>query len=205
MPVHKFKKTYLTDLSWILEGDLPQNILPSKKLMDILWDDHPKERPIIKVHGKEIACPRWNKSYLKDYSSSGHPHKYYLLLMGWANKNIRPACKTENEFNQILVNWYENGTNYIGAHSDDETQLHKHSPIVTISLGATRTFRIRPKRRGILPKEDEWLRKDFEIRNGSILVMGGNAQSQFTHEIVKIDKGMNVGKRISVTFRQFKE
>ena len=40
----------------------------------------------------------------------------------------------------LLINWYMNGDDYISMHSDDEKQLVNNSPIVSISLGDTRTF-----------------------------------------------------------------
>ena len=45
--------------------------------------------------------------------------------------------------NGVLVNWYQDGEHYIGWHSDDVSQLDQDAPIYTISLGATRTFKIR--------------------------------------------------------------
>lgn len=42
--------------------------------------------------------------------------------------------------------------------------------------------------------------------DGTFLVMGGTFQKEFTHEVPKINgvKGENIGKRINITFRQFK-
>ena len=48
------------------------------------------------------------------------------------------------EFNGILVNYYENGNETIGAHSDDERNLDSVG-VVSVSYGATRKFRIRHK------------------------------------------------------------
>lgn len=202
----KFRKENLTDKSWVRSGKIPKILVPSENLMKRLWNLHPDKKPIVRIHGKNLTCPRWNESYLNSYAFSGqialvnpNPDKYFVTLLWWIN---RQDPDNEHKFNQILVNWYENGNDYIGAHSDDEKQLIQGSEVVTISLGATRTFRIRPKHRGIV----EWLKKDFEVKSGDVLIMGGSIQSQFTHEIVKIngEKGRNVGRRISVTLRKFK-
>lgn len=90
-----------------------------------------------------------------------------------------------------------NGLHYIGTHRDDEKQLIKGSPIVTISLGEERKFRIRENSIKIV--------KDVMTKNGIVLVMGGNFQKDFKHEIVKInvEKGKKVNLRISITLRQF--
>ena len=47
----------------------------------------------------------------------------------------------------MLLNWYDAAQrHYIGAHRDSTVGLVSGAPIVTISLGATRTFRLRPMR-----------------------------------------------------------
>jgi alkylated DNA repair dioxygenase AlkB len=125
------------------------------------------------------------------------------------SKMETPAVESENTaaaaagiplFNSSLINWYMDGTHYIGTHADDERQLVPLSPIFTASLGATRLFRIRQK-------EDGKIVKDLYVKNGDILVMGGAMQKHFKHEIVKLSeaKGKLLGPRISLTFRQFVE
>jgi alkylated DNA repair dioxygenase AlkB len=103
------------------------------------------------------------------------------------------------KFNQMFVNWYKDGNHYIGKHSDDEKQLRKDSPIVSVSLGATRKFRIR--------KKGEKGFRDILLPHGTVIVMGGKFQKEFTHEVPKIigEKGKKVGPRINITFRQFVE
>ncbi len=94
--------------------------------------------------------PRWQQAYGKSYQFSGnvsvalpiteHIQKY----IDWANTNELNNCR-KGGFNGALINWYENGEHYIGWHSDSEAQLVKNEPIYTISLGATRTFKIKGK------------------------------------------------------------
>lgn len=71
------------------------------------------------------------------------------------------------------------------------------SPILSLSFGATRKFRIRDKNDKII--------KDIDLHDSDIIVMCGNMQKEFKHEIVKVsgEKGAKVGKRINITFRQF--
>ena len=47
--------------------------------------------------------------------------------------------------NFVLVNYYKDGDHSIGWHSDDERDLEKDQPIVSISLGVTREFRLMSK------------------------------------------------------------
>jgi alkylated DNA repair dioxygenase AlkB len=109
------------------------------------------------------------------------------------------------------------GTHSSGKHSDNEKQLRTNSPIISISLGATRIFRIR--RKGF--PEDGKIVKDLSVVNNTIVIMGGTMQKTHTHEITKIgvfyiaghhmhmsrftggQKGLRVGRRINITLRQF--
>jgi alkylated DNA repair dioxygenase AlkB len=99
------------------------------------------------------------------------------------------------EFNGILLNYYEDGNNTIGAHSDEERNLDKVG-VVSISFGATRTFRIRNKK----TKE---IVKDIPMIQGELLHMGGDFQKEFTHEI-PTEKSVKKG-RYSFTFRKHLE
>lgn len=96
-----------------------------------------------------------------------------------------------SDFNGILINRYNSGSEYIGPHSDDEKNLDK-TGVVSISYGSDRIFRIREKK-------TKKLFKDIEISNCDIIHMGGDFQKEFTHEIPKTKK--NVGLRYSFTFR----
>lgn len=179
--------------SWLDKTVLPKEL---EKDFKTVWNLHPEERGKVHVFG-EKTIPRYQQAYLNDYTFSGVNSQALPLpnilqdYLDWVNTLY------ETNFNQVLVNWYENGLHFIGSHRDDERQLVRNSPIVTISLGAERTFRIRDN--------DKKIVKDIVTKDGIVLVMGGTFQKDFKHEIVKINgkKGESVGPRISLTFRQF--
>jgi len=182
--------------SWIDEFTLPEKL--DNVDFKSLWDVHPKEYGLVKIYGKEIQTPRWQQTYGLDYKFSGVDHKalpipeVFQPFYDWAiNTDYGP-------FNQMLVNWYQDGSHYIGKHSDDERQLVKGAPILSVSLGATRKFRIRKKK-------TNKIFTDILMPDGTVLVMGGNFQKEFTHEVPKIGgkKGKKVGPRINITFRCF--
>ena len=105
--------------------------------------------------------------------------------------------KVNNElgtkFNGILFNRYENGEKYIGKHGDDEKGLDKGKNMVAaLSCGAVRNFRIRDK---ITDK----IKIDIPTTSCMLLVMEGQFQKEFTHEI-PIQKKIKE-ERISLTFR----
>jgi alkylated DNA repair dioxygenase AlkB len=190
-------RTELTQDSWLDDLKLPQTLT---SYFNILWNMHPVEYGKVKIYGKVLNTPRWQQTYGHEYKFSGINHEAlpipeeFYPYMTWVNS------LDYGEYNQMLVNWYENGLHYIGKHSDDENNMEKGSPIISISLGATRKFRLRKK-------SEKGIFKDISMTDGLVLVMGGAFQTELTHEVPKIigEKGNNVGKRINITFRQFKK
>jgi alkylated DNA repair dioxygenase AlkB len=100
--------------------------------------------------------------------------------------------KFKSDFNGILVNKYNDGNDYIGAHSDDETNLDNIG-VISISYGAIRKFRIRDK-------TTRKIVKDIPTNPFQIMHMAGKFQKEFIHEI-PIEKKVK-GERYSFTFRK---
>lgn len=48
-------------------------------------------------------------------------------------------------FNSLLLNRYRDGRDAMGWHADDEPELDPAAPIASLSLGAPRDFRLRPR------------------------------------------------------------
>lgn len=180
---------------------LPNNLLELYNLNSNLFNDlvmcKPKEHGKVMMYGKIIDVPRYQQSYINNYNFSGINHSA-IKEIPIPLQPIYDYISTINKFNQILINWYQNGHHYIGAHSDDETQLIKNSTIISISLGETRTFRIRDKK-------TKKIVLDIQLEHGTIIIMN-DMQKKFTHEITKVNgkKGQNLKERINITFRQFK-
>lgn len=179
-----FHKEELSKNSYLLFATLPEEIKPN---FEELWNSKPKEKGKVRIRGMWIETPRWHASYLNKYQFSGQTPgnkdtkapKNVLTIFDYVNKH------SDYNYNQILVNWYLNGSHYIGVHSDDERQLAKDSNIFSVSLGATRKFRIRDK-------STNKIVKDFELKDGSVVIMCGKMQKEYKHEIVKIqgNKGL---------------
>ena len=186
---------HISSQSFLVQGRLPESFL-SPAMFNSLWALRPEEAHKIAIYGKEVAVPRRQQSFLQDYTFSGATAKGTSEVPETLQQ-MQTHLSQKTAFNQILVNWYENGHDYIGSHADDEPQLATGAPIASVSLGATRTFRIRDKHRKII--------KDIDLRHGDVLWMCGEFQKEFKHEIVKVAgaKGLRVKKRINVTFRVF--
>ncbi|KAK3261337.1 hypothetical protein CYMTET_29752 [Cymbomonas tetramitiformis] len=103
--------------------------------------------------------------------------------------------------NAVFANWYETGREYVSAHSDNKTDLAKGSCIISVSLNATRTFRVKKKPKCTVPCTAD--KVDFRLGDGDVFVMGGAFQSEFLHEVPKESKIVGDQRRINFTIRSF--
>lgn len=196
----KTKLFKLDNECWIEQGYLP-TALTTMYNFDDLWRLHPEEYGLVSYMGKMVRTPRWQQTYLKNYFFTGFDHKALPLpeqfqpFLNWANTIASESIS----FNQVLINFYENGKHYIGRHSDDERQLVKFSPVLSVSLGQERIFRVRDK----ITKK---IVMDIPMPSDTYLMMCGKMQKKYLHEVPKVSgkKGDEMGKRINITFRVFK-
>ncbi|KAJ9476979.1 Fe2OG dioxygenase domain-containing protein [Pseudozyma hubeiensis] len=167
-------------------------------------------RPKLKVYGREITQSREIAAYATapglHLKYSGHPVELHSpfppLLNHIASLLSSDDCLGEGvKFNHCMLNRYDDGSVYIGKHSDNI----ENKVIVTVSLGADRSWIMQRKtprnkagKQGV--KEEEVVKKRWTLAGGSLLVMQGQTQKFYTHEIPKELKVK--GPRISITFRQ---
>lgn len=161
-----------------------------------LWNLHPQSFQTMPqpFTGRSIPLPRWQQAFGFDYRFSGTINsalpvpeilKPFLL---WAHDAI------DKRLNGLLLNWYDAARqHYIGPHSDSTIGLVSETPIVTISLGASRIFRLRPRRgKGF---------KDFPAAHGMVLILPWNTNLNTKHEVPH--RKDSEGQRISITIRAF--
>jgi DNA oxidative demethylase len=152
-------------------------------------------RPEIIVFGKKANQNR-SVGFFSDtsigYKYSGQIMKSKPLTPYIKNLLVEINQKFNSDFNGILVNRYTDGTDYIGAHSDDESGLGNNG-VVAISYGATRKFRIRDKK-------TKTIMQDFPTVSNGIIHMTSQFNKEFTHEIPIEKKVKEV--RYSFTFRK---
>jgi len=111
-------------------------------------------------------------------------------------KELQTLVETHTglHFDFVLLNFYRDGNDKVGWHSDDES-IMDCSNIVSISLGAERPFKFRDKE----TKKLVW--KEV-LKNGSMVWMKKGCQENLEHEVPKC---MKVNEpRINLTFRKFK-
>lgn len=151
------------------------------------------QQPELTVYGKNHPIPRrqvWMGDQDAHYGYAGRdfqPMPWHPLLQDWA---AQLSVFLRQPFNSVLANWYRQGQDKMGWHSDDEPEL---GPIIAmISLGACRELAFR-RRQG-------QARFTVSLPAGSLLVMGPGLQQQWQHSL-PARQGITTG-RISLTFRQ---
>ncbi|KAF1333557.1 hypothetical protein FI667_g2563, partial [Globisporangium splendens] len=139
---HPYEIIYLNDSgsSWIIHAKRFATV----ESFDACWALHPAAKRSILIWGRPVALPRFVENYGVDYKFSGS------LFRGQEMPEVmRPAIERlqslvvdkagETMLNNCSTNWYETGENYIGPHCDNERELYATSPVLTLSLGATRS------------------------------------------------------------------
>ena len=95
-------------------------------------------------------------------------------------------------FNSVLANLYRDGSDSMGWHSDDEPELGARPVIASLSLGATRKFVFKHRRK-------DANKLALALTSGSLLLMQGDTQANYRHALPKTAKA--VAERINLTFR----
>lgn len=150
-------------------------------------------RPTLKVYGKEITQSREIAAYATapglHLKYSGHPVELHApfppLLNHIASLLSSDDCLgSEVRFNHCMLNRYDDGSIYIGRHSDNI----ENKVIVTVSLGADRSWimeRKSPRSKKSEENPQDKVKKRWMLAGGSLLVMQGQTQKYYTHEIPK--------------------
>ncbi|HSR81908.1 MAG TPA: alpha-ketoglutarate-dependent dioxygenase AlkB [Hyphomicrobiaceae bacterium] len=178
----------------IWAGRLPPDLCWCSAQFDVFWALHPDKFHEVRMFGRLVAVPRWSEAYGQDYRYSGTLHRASPVPDALAPLLAWSKIELDERLNGVLVNWYDGSLGHkIGAHRDDEKELVAGAPIITISFGETRTFRLR-----------RWKgrdRHDIEVADNSVLVIPYATNIDFTHEVPASKQ--RTGRRISVTLRAF--
>lgn len=177
----------------VYSGRLPKELFAQSDLFDQLWLLRPQQPQFIQMVGKRTEIPRRQLAVGADYAFSNQVSQAIqtppLLkpFLEWARRDINPRM------NGMLLNFYNGPDEYIGRHNDAHSVLFHGSPIVTITLGEARTFRMRPNRgKGFI---------DVPLPVGSFVVIPYHTNLNWKHEVPKSKKYK--GRRISITIRAF--
>jgi len=147
------------------------------------------------LYGKIVKFPRltaWYGDRPYTYSGITHTPENWTDVLLEIRNEIEPLARTS--FNTVLLNLYRSGKDSISWHADAEKELGENPIIASVSLGATRKFQLR--------HEETKEKIELELSHGSLLIMRGELQHFWQHQVPKTKK--KVGQRINLTFRMIK-
>jgi alkylated DNA repair dioxygenase AlkB len=177
------------ELSFLKQLDLPvgNDEVLARLIAETAWRSE-----VITLWGRQYPQPRltaWHGE--KAYSYSGL--KLEPLPFSPLQLLIKGAVEAASgrRFNSVLLNYYRDGRDSMGMHSDNEPELGPEPAIASVSFGAPRTFVLQHKRtkQGLKVVLDD----------GSLLFMGGKLQQNWLHGINK--SAVQLGPRVNLTFR----
>ena len=152
----------------------------------------------IKVFGKTYLQPRLTALYANNSNSYTYSNiTMYPLMFTDDLLEIKSAIENEigTTFTSCLANLYRNGQDSNGWHADNEKELGKQPIIASITFGAERIFHFKHKK-------DNTLKTKILLNHGSLLVMKGDTQNNWLHQLPKTKK--RIAERINLTFRIIK-
>ncbi len=157
---------------------------------EVVW-----RQPRIRLFGRDVKSPRlaaWHGDPDAVYTYSGLRNE----PLPWTEPLVAVRRRVEvaagARFNSVLLNFYRDGDDAMGWHSDDEPTLHPEAPIASLSLGCERRFSLKHRR---LKNS----RLDLHLGHGSLLIMRAPMQRDWRHALPRA-RGVHDG-RINLTFR----
>lgn len=161
--------------------------------LELVRDAIPWVQGSFRMFGREVLHPRltaWMGEAAYTYSRRRHDPAPTPEVVEAIRHALEPV--TGARFNSVLGNLYRDGRDSVAWHADDERELGPEPTIASLSLGASRTFLIKPRRAcGEVSA--------LELRHGDLLVMSGRSQADYLHSVPKVPG--KVGPRVNLTFR----
>lgn len=142
--------------------------------------------------GRIVQLPRLTANYgERSYDYSGlvftpQPWTEFLSKLKIVAEEL-----SQHTFNALVLQYYRDGNDRVGWHTDDSPDVGRNPTIVSISFGETRGFWLRNH-------EDFEKRLKLNLNSGDILIMQGDLQHTHSH---KVPKEKDKGARINLTFR----
>ena len=145
-----------------------------------------------RIFGRDMPIPRmtaWFGDGAYSYSGILHPPAPFPAIIERLRE--RAEALSGYSFNAALANLYRDGRDSVGWHSDNEAGLGSCPTIASLSLGGERRFQFRHRK----TKQTITL----ELRIGHWLIMGGETQRFWLHQVPKTAAA--VAPRVNISFR----
>jgi alkylated DNA repair dioxygenase AlkB len=158
----------------------------------------PWQQPLVQIYGQQLPVPRlvaWYGDSEARYRYSGLTHQPLPWTPLLAKIRTQVAAAVGQPLNGVLINYYRDGQDSMGWHSDDEAELGTNPLIASLNLGGTRRFDLRRKGQGRIEHS-------LLLQHGSLLVMRGPTQHHWQHQVAKTRSPC--APRLNLTFRLIK-
>lgn len=164
----------------------------------LLTEQTPWQQPQVRIFGRHVAVPRlvaWYGDAEASYRYSGLTHQPlpWTPLLAQIRAQVEQAAG--QSLNGVLLNYYRDGQDSMGWHSDDEAELGVNPLIASLNLGGTRRFDLRRK-------GQNRIEHSLDLQHGSLLVMRGATQHHWQHQVAKTRAFC--APRLNLTFRLIK-
>ena len=177
---------------------LQQNGHCTGALLDELIRSSGWQQPTLTLYGRRHPVPRLT-SWMGDpgcsYRYSGIEHRPQPF------SGVADRLRLElNEalggplFNSLLLNLYRHGHDRMGWHADDEPELDAAAPIASLSLGASRDLRFRPR-----PGTSSQSPLTVSLEDGDLLLMEPPSQRHWQHALPSRTRVLR--QRLNLTYR----
>lgn len=160
-----------------------------------LLDDTSWQQPQVRLYGRFCPVPRllaWYGDAEARYRYSGQTHQPLPWTPLLQTIRTRVVEAVGQPLNGVLLNYYRDGQDSMGWHSDDEAELGREPLVASLSLGGTRRFDLRRK-------GQSRIEHSLALNHGSLLVMRGPTQHYWQHQVAKTRS--LCAPRLNLTFR----
>ncbi len=152
-----------------------------------------------RYHKSYMRTPVYNKELCKNnaYMFSGHNSDNNQELPAIFQPFLKFINdKYNTDYNQVTINWFKSGSDYIPIHKDYRNGIDEKCDIIIISLGDSRTFRVKKINNNNIKSN-----VDYNVKNGDIVKI----DTHCLHGVPQIPDNDCQAKhsRISISFRRY--
>jgi len=177
-------------------------------LLAQLQQEVPWKQEAITLYGRHTPLPRltcWMADPGCGYAYSGLANVIEPWSAAATELRGRLEQLTGVRFNSLLLNRYRDGQDAMGWHADDEPELDRAAPIASLSFGAPRDLRLRPRPsprrpRGTPPPAGPGCTPfNLKLAHGDLLLMEPPTQLWWQHAVPRRLRLRQ--ERLNLTFR----
>jgi alkylated DNA repair dioxygenase AlkB len=174
-PEHGVERVQLDPTSWV---DVVRGMVPAHQdVHDELLDGVPWQQGRVFRYEKWIDEPR-----LSSWTTGAVTHPALQEVQDWISRRYRVR------FDGVALARYRNERDSVAWHRDREMKWLEDTVIGVLSLGAQRSFVVKPLtgRRSIDADDDLVGAIELAPAGGDLLVMGGRCQADWLHAVPKL-------------------